>query len=327
MSNKKFAESERTKSDLESSKCIFWCIKIVKQFYGKKIIFPLKIGLGVILLYATFTKFDFSVFSKIDIKLYFLIITLTNSLFITALRSLKWDIILSQLYQQRHPFRRIFNLILIGQFFAFFTPSRTGDMIRAKYVKNKLGYKKSFSSVIIDKIFDIVSIGIFAILGFLYMRDKLIDLVDFHFAVAIPIIIVFFVLAILSAYIFRENLWKFYQILFDFGIRANKRIFFDVLLLSIIIWFLTYLQFYFVALMVNESPPFLDVISLSSVYTVILFLPISINGIGIREWMSAILFPLIGIQLEIGIIIAWIVAINNSLLPAVLGYLSLLRED
>jgi len=299
---------------------------MVNIISNKKILFLLKMGFGLILLYAVFRKFDFSIFSKIDITWYFLIITLANSLFITALRGLKWDIILSQLYQEKLTFRRIFKLMLIGQFFAFFTPSRSGDVIRVRYIKDRLGYKKSFSSVIIDKIFDIVAIGIFAIFGFLYMRDKLIDLVELHFTIAISIIIVFFALVILITHIFRENLWKFYQMLFDFGATANKRIFFDVLLLSIVIWFLTYLQFYFVVLMINESSPFLDVISLASVYTVILFLPISINGIGIREGASAVLFPLINIQLEIGIIIAWIVAINNSLFPAVLGYLSLLRE-
>jgi len=55
---------------------------------NKKILFLLKVGFGLILLYAVFRKFDFSIFSKIDVTWYFLIITLANSLFITALRGL-----------------------------------------------------------------------------------------------------------------------------------------------------------------------------------------------------------------------------------------------
>lgn len=261
-----------------------------------------------------------------DIVWAFLFITLANSLIITALRGLKWDMILSQLDQQRFPFKRILNLMLIGQFFAFFTPARLGDFGRAGYIKDKLGYKKSFASVIIDKLFDLMVIGIFAAFGFLYMGAKLMDLIKFHFTIAISIIGLLFVLTIFFGYIFREKLKGFYQILFDFEKGGNKKIFFYILLLAIVIWFLTYFQFYLAVLMVNVSAPVVAVIALASVYTVILFLPISINGIGIREVTAAVIFPLINIRAEIGVIIVWIVAINNSLFPAVLGYLSLLHE-
>ncbi|MCK4492313.1 MAG: flippase-like domain-containing protein, partial [Candidatus Altiarchaeales archaeon] len=249
-------------------------------------------------------------------------ITILNSLVITALRGLKWNLILSGLYHQRLSFTRIFNLMLIGQFFAFFTPARVGDLGRAKYLKDELGYKKSFASVIVDKIFDVIAIGVFAVLGFIYMCGALAGLVGFY----LTALILFFVLASFFCYIFRGKLMEFHLMLSDFEKKTDSKLFLEVFFLSMLIWFLTYLQFYFAVLMVNESASLLDVISLASVYTVILFLPISINGIGVREGASAVLFPLINIRMEVGVVIAWIVAINNSLFPAVLGYISLLRE-
>ena len=293
---------------------------------NKKILFLVKAALGLILFYIVIEKFDLSIFREIKIVWSFFVITLINSLIITVLRGLKWGIILSHLYHQSFPIKRLFNLMLIGQFFAFFTPSRVGDLGRAKYLREDLGYKKSFASVILDKIFDIIAIGIFAAFGFFYMWEKLIDLVKFHSTIAVPLICFFFILALFFCYIFREKLKKFYQALFDFEKKTDRKTFSNILILSILIWFLTYFQFYLAVLMVKESVPIWDVISLASVYTVILFLPISINGIGIREGISTVLFPLIGIRIEIGVIIAWVVAINNSLFPAVLGYFSLLRE-
>ncbi len=287
----------------------------------KSLVYTLKILFGATLLfYVLRYKFNFSMFSEIKINLVFIALLMVNSLIITFFRTLKWGEIISRFFSKRYGFKKNWSVTLIGQFFAFFTPSRLGDFVKIRYIKKELGYKKSLAAAVIDRVFDVFVILFMAGIGLIYWKKA----IEFSFNSLIVLILLFLVAA--ATLVFVKSCPRYVKILSRFiKTKMKKKPAAEILLLTFIVWVLTYAQFYLASLSLNTAPNIVGLFALISIYTVGIMLPISINGIGVRESLSFLLFPLLGIKGEIGIIIAWLVMAANSIFPALIGYIYFVR--
>ncbi|MBU0666498.1 MAG: lysylphosphatidylglycerol synthase transmembrane domain-containing protein [Nanoarchaeota archaeon] len=292
----------------------------------KKVFSIFKILFGVIVFALILKyKFDFSVFTKLSFHWQYLAMMIVVSLIINVVRAWKWNIILTDVYKQKFSFSKIFRSTLVGQFFAFFTPSRLGDFIRAKHVKKELGYKKAISSLVIERASDVLIMLLFFLYGLLVLKDEILKYISLKENIWIFAIIIF--ACILVWVIFHKKIHLFVKE--NFQLKHLKKPLFltKLFLITLVVWFLTYVQFFFASKTLGVNLQLFLVLAIASIHAIILLLPITINGIGLREGSSLILFPLIGITSNVGIILAWLVALNNSLLPAILGYVTMMFKN
>src|SRR3989344_3694728 len=81
------------------------------------------------------------------------------------LKVTKWSVLVN--FKKHISTPELAGYFLIGFFFSTLTPGRAGDIVRANYIKNKTGLAYSTTSVILDRIIDIVLllfIGIIALI-------------------------------------------------------------------------------------------------------------------------------------------------------------------
>lgn len=294
-----------------------------KNLQWKRVFIALKILFGVSLFaYILIYKFDFGVFADIKFLWAWFVLMLANSTLIAFLRVKKWDILLVNFFKQKYRFGKNWKTIMVGQFFAFFTPSRLGDFIRINYTKKELGYKKSFLAVLIDRIVDLAIMAFLALSGLIYFRHEFVDMIQSLLGITFLILVA----AIITVFLMKNKLMKFYRPMKRLmgNINIGKSISF--LIIAFLVWVLTFSQFFFAFRVIGEEYSFIPVFLIASISMVAIMLPISVNGIGIREFVAITMFPLVVMDGERAVVALWIVMLANSVYPALLGFVSFARD-
>jgi len=282
----------------------------------------LKITLSLSLFaYVLYSRFNLSIFRELKFIGFWFFLLFINSLIITFFRVVKWDFLLKKFFRQKYSFKKNWHIILIGQFFAFFTPSRLGDLIRIKYTKKELGYKKSLAAVLADRVFDLGIMVILGLGGFVLWFPVF----KFNWNIFFLILVSILVLSLSFFILFRKKILKKYQVLKKFFkknfLSKNILVF---ALLTLVVWFLTYSQFFIAFLSLGVKTHFSSLFWLVSLAMIVIMLPISINGIGVREYIASALFPLLNIKPATALLCVWLVMLANSIFPALLGLISFL---
>lgn len=123
------------------------------------------------------------VFYNIDFKLLWKALTKISPLsaiffaFFTVLmfmcRAFLWKVVVMKLGKVK--FTTMFGGIAIGMLVNNFLPLRAGDLYRPFYISKKTGFSKTeiLSTIIIEKIFDVLFLSLFLLLGILYGLQEL----------------------------------------------------------------------------------------------------------------------------------------------------------
>lgn len=279
----------------------------MKIFFKK--ILPL---FGIILFIYILSKLDFvklwQIVNRADFR-YFLILPFTVAL-IFYLQTLKWQFLLkSQGIKTR--FIDLFQIHFISNYYATVTPSRLGYFSKIPYLKNLTGVSagKAGSSVIIDRILDILTVFVFALFGFLFFLRSYPNI----FIIFLMIFLIF-IITILFFYSkkrarffvsffkklipdkFKDKLRNEFNGFYD-GFPSKKKLLIPILL-AIITWFIIYSQTYLVALSLNINISYWHFIILLPISTAVSLLPITVSGIGTREAVLILLFSNYNISQE-----------------------------
>ena len=164
------------------------------------------------------------------------------------------------------------------------------------------------SSVIIDRLLDFTIVALFATVGaILFLRS----FINFFYISILVFLILFIILFLftnkrLSKIILKIgfrflipkklkekakiSFMKFYNTLLQF----NELI--DVIIITIIVWFIIYTQAYFVARAFSVKIPYLYFITIFATVTIISLIPITISGLGTREAALLTLFSIYNID-------------------------------
>jgi glycosyltransferase 2 family protein len=290
--------------------------KKYQKFFQNNILLILKIVITIVLVAFLIFKVKwfsiFEIFRHLNVGLYglaFLLILL--GMFISTI---KWQLLLKSI-NYHEPFWQLFRYYYIGAFFNIFLPSVIGgDAVRATLLRKD-------SSLILR---NAVSIFVERFLGFIVLLTiaSVSFLLNYHLfagtiaeaimlvviAVNFLLILLFFcpklikilskpVYYILSFSRFTSLLRLVNQIAEALGkIRNNKKNIFFAVLLSLafqLVVIICYVVVLF-ALGVDINP--LYIFTLYPIVMVIVMLPISINGIGLREWASIFIYGLVGVN-------------------------------
>jgi len=185
-------------------------------------------------------------------------------------------------------FRQCFNVLMAAFPLTAVTPSKAGDFARAYYLKDEIPMSRTVGSVLTEKVFDVIVLIAFALLGTIYyQRYELIWLFLVSLALVSLLVLVLrrgVGLPVGSSWNDRiDNIALSMRSLLD-----NRVLFVKTTIFSIVIWFLAMLQvlMFFYALGID-----VDLLYLFANIPIAIFigmLPVSIGGMGTRD--AAIIF-------------------------------------
>ncbi|MFC1869146.1 lysylphosphatidylglycerol synthase transmembrane domain-containing protein [Thermodesulfobacteriota bacterium] len=250
-------------------------------------------------------------------------ILLLSLLFIpvsNAVISFRWWIVSKQ-FGLGTSLNELFQIYYISWFLSILPLIGISPLARLVYLKEK-GKTTSTSllSITVDKIFDIIGLLIFGLFGLIYFPQKLIQ--DFHlwfFVVILLFIVLFFCL-------FRRKLWNtFLEFIKQYAGKKFRRFgesletdmalfrsqfdfvfFIKVLAVSIIIGLLRAALLYTLALSLNIHVGFVFLIACRALIGIVNIIPISISGLGTRDAILLLAFPLVGVPQEAAVALGFL---------------------
>lgn len=191
-----------------------------------------------------------------------------------------------------------------GMFVGTITPGRVGEIIKAWYIKAK-GYSsaRAFSSVLEDRLFDILFllfIGLVSILFFMdilqnTLKTALLTLSVMLFCVCVPLFItkIWRKPVIIKKYL-SSSLTSQIELLVEDFKKLRFRHVLDVTSLTALSWLIYFLQMLLFAKSIDLHIAFLDLSAAVSIATIVSLLPISIEGIGTRDAALVFIFTKMG---------------------------------
>lgn len=260
-------------------------------------------------------------------------------LYVSALR---WHILLgAQNVDSKVSF--LFKSYLVATFFNHFLPSTVGgDSVRA-YDSYKLGKDKAdaFAVVIVDRFMGLLTLLIFVIIS-MFFTDQITEKIpDLNLWVALLIagflgIIWFVFTPDLKIFEYLKNsgnkiiakigslLYKIANAFWQFS--SKKSILFKALLLSIILQTNVVFYYYLISVGLHFNIPLYNFFLIVPLTIFIMMLPISVNGIGLRENALYFFFSFYGILKSQSIAFAWIEFAMLLLLGVIGGITYVLRK-
>ncbi len=226
-----------------------------------------------------------------------------------CLKSIRWKIV-SNSYGIPLKGIRALKVFFMGLFLANITPGRLGDFGRLFYIKNDLpSYEIGLSSLVMDRVFDLVCLTFFSILALIYYQLHF-DILEFSFS---PVIVLFGIgvlgLALVIFYLIRKKIrkvlepWKeaftshnlgFFGCVFVFGLTTLSMV-------------LIYGVFNYIAWVMDIEIDHLGLFLGTFILGILSLLPITILGIGVRESSLVIIFQLYNLPAQDAIALSLVI--------------------
>jgi uncharacterized protein (TIRG00374 family) len=224
-------------------------------------------------------------------------------------------------------FWKIFRRFIVTWSLAFATPARAGEFLMAAYFKRDgLPIGRGIVVIFIDKLATLVVTLLIAIAGAHVLLGPQVS------AVLIALLIAGLLLALMISKSERaeEKIEGFFARRFGLmsggysqmrSFLSEHRVALGTNLLITVVKFLTHAGFlWLVFLSINVTPPLYMVFLISALVQVVILVPITISGLGLREGATVVLFSLAGVEASD----AFAAAIMCSVLAYVYAGLSLL---
>ena len=280
----------------------------------------LVISITLTIFYLIFTKIDF--YSVVDIlldaDLFYLFIALLLLFVIILIIAKRWQTILETMgYNIRY--KECFNLIMGALPLTSITPSKSGDIIKAYYLKDKIPASKTVGSVITERMFDVLTLVLFSLIGMTFCKKY--ELAGVAFVILVCIIAVF--LLARAGFNFRlliKSSWneKIQNLILSTKLltKDNKKAFLFILSYSILIWFISIVQtvMFFYALGINV--PLLFTIANIPIAIFIGLVPVTLGGMGTRDAAIIFLFSeyatsseLLGVGILFSVFRYWLISL------------------
>jgi hypothetical protein len=281
----------------------------------KKFKFILKLIVTIVLFIFLFNKVDLNktLFFLKDINFLIIIPVLLYPVGI-FISTLKWKKILNSNLDVS--FWNLYKIYWISNFFSNFLPSTIGGdsykLVRLKQV----GTKNIFISILLDR-----GSGVFSTLLLIFIGSFFFDILPFSKSFLL-LVLLFLLLFLLSLKFLNKIplVLKYYEIIIK-----NKKIIFQLVLLSILFLFLGGFSFWIFFYMFDFNLNFFHLFLIYLLIQIISMMPVSLNGWGLREVSFVSLVSFLGVAPEIALAIA-LVSRFASLIASGFGGLLFLFE-
>lgn len=279
-----------------------------------------------------------------NINLFFLILSLFLVILEISLKSIRLRVLISSI--TKIPFPTAFLATLVGFPFATVTPGRVGDLIKVYTLSRKtsLPLQKSFAVGIFEKILDLISLFLLVTSGIAILALQGIIAIQLLYLLLAIAFISFLVIAafpkkLINVFLkyafvkliplkYRDHTEtafdNFYSALSD--IWKHKKNLGQVLALAVFLWANRMLLVLLFALALGIEVQWKYFFFIIPITFAAEILPVSVMGLGTREYTFILLFSLVGINKEAAVAISLLVFMFGILPPAVIGYFVALKE-
>lgn len=297
---------------------------------------------GIILFIVILSKIDLKSFFGLlrNINLFYFIYAVLLLFPMIVIKAYRWNYLKKT---QNINYKLSDSILMYGSgiYIGLLTPGRIGDFIKVLYLKNDgNSVGKSFVSVFIDRIADLLFLIIFSYIGmffFINLFRKQVYILSFLF-IAVLLIIIFAVTKgrLVKSLIrkifnflipekykerFRLNFSDFYK---DLRILNRKRIF-KVSLITVLVWVIYFIQIFLLANALNINISFIYLSICAAIAGLVTLIPISISGIGTRDITLIVLFSFLGISRESAVAISMLI-LFMSIIIAIIGLACWLKK-
>ena len=268
----------------------------------------------------------------------FLSLALTVNCVAIILKSAKWKIIVNSI-KPEFPLAESVKAFFVGFSFSTITPAKLGDFIKVLYINDEqCGLGKSISTVVIDRLIDIVllfSIAFIGIYGFsVFYHIEILSISTIILIVAGILAGLYTVLhrPLLSALLkpfftifvpkhLKSKVTLYYDDFFSglFTFYQDRSRFISSVTIGIISWIPPFIYGYLLALSIGIDTGVLFFVLVIPVLSLLDLLPISISGIGTRDVALIFLFGLKGISPEQAVAFSLLYLFMSYWLIALIG--------
>ena len=211
-------------------------------------------------------------------------------IFAQLISSLRWSMVISSLKEKTSPLY-LFKLYLMGMFANLFLPSTIGgDTIKGYIISKSIGVRKAVSSIFLERYNGLLVLLLLSLISSL-LFFKLFGIKIVGLIVGINIFSLFAIYTL--KFIKHEKVRNFY---IDIATFHKSRNFYPVTALSFLVQTINILMYFFVALKLNFHANIAFYFAFIPIITLISFLPISFNGIGVREFSFVYFFKFAGLS-------------------------------
>ena len=277
------------------------------------------LAITIAIFYLIFTKIDF--FSVVKVlshaNLFYLFIALLLLVIGVLIIAKRWQTLLDTM-GYNFQYNECFNLIMAAFPLISITPSKSGDVIKAYYLKDKIPASKTVGSVITERMFDVLTLVLFSLIGMTFCKKY--ELVFIALIILICIIVLF--LLVRAGFDFHlpiKSSWneKIQNLILSTKLLTkDKKAFLFILSYSILIWFISIIQtvMFFYALGINV--PLLFTMANIPIAIFIGLVPVTLGGMGTRDAAIIFLFSeyatsseLLGVGILFSVFRYWLISL------------------
>ncbi|KYF76438.1 hypothetical protein BE11_11705 [Sorangium cellulosum] len=257
------------------------------------------------------------------------------------LKVVRWDALL-RARDIRYPLRRAWSAYLTSLYVGMLTPGRVGDLLRIRYLRHDLGvpYAEGLATVVMDRLCDLYVLAAFVAVGVArysaVIAGQLAWLTWGGIALTVlaPLVLLIPGLAERLMLAVSRRLVKEPAQAADPGepgaasrflvaLRAHVgRGLLFTLPVTVATFVVNFVQGYLIARALGVPLSLFDVTCLLAIANLLGLLPISIAGVGVREFFFALVFPSLGFSAEHGVSFGLLVFAVIYLVVVALGFVS-----
>lgn len=297
-----------------------------KLFYLLKII----ISLSLLIYLLSKIEWEKSLSTIQNANFFWLGLAVILSIFDNILLTYKWNLLL-KVRGKIVSFWRLFSINMIGGFWGLFLPSSLStDVVRGYYlIKTSSDKAISVTSIFVDRLFALLGLIVFVSIALLFSGDIFKDLYLETY------IIIFLILIVIGFIIFNSNYFSNLLNSLDEKL-GKKKLFGKVIKLRIALieykkYPLTLIYSFFLSLVVqlfrvfwyiiiawafNVNIPLVYYFIFCPLIIVVLMIPVSIGGLGVREGTFVTFFTMAGMSLDEAVIISFTSSLITNLIVA-----------
>jgi len=301
----------------------------------KTLLFILKACVSVSLLTFLLVNIDWdTVFNSLGSANIYLLVFASFLNFVERLEmTYKWNLLI-KIRNIFVSFGRLFWINAIGSFLGLFLPSSVGtDVVRGYYlVRNNSEKSVSISSVFVDRVLGMFALLILGVISVFFAGD-----VISKYNIKIYVVGLF-ILSILTVYLFQKD-WVInyfqkikkpvrFKKIFEYSIKLHNSILeykkypktlLQSFLVTLLVQITRVLTYYFIALAFDINIPIVYYFLFVPLIMIVMMLPISVGGFGLREGAFVGFFTLVGMSINDAVIISFINSFLDSLNTIILG--------
>lgn len=272
--------------------------------YKKQLLFILRCFITFFLLYIIYRRIDIQYVLHLlkESNYIFLVLSLMIFILSNITGSIQWYFLLKSHNKESLPFFPVIKLYLFSAFFNNFLLSNVGGDVVKVYKMIKWKYDKNiiFSSIIWDRFFSIIVLVIFSLLtGYIVLKKALI-----LYGIIILLILLSVFIILIKRYNLSSILLKLFSqiknekinyyvkeflLSFKFYFQKSRYIIYFYSLSFLTQFFKIYFMVY-IAKALNVPINFFEIFFIIPVIGIVSALPISINGMGVREYVGSFLY-------------------------------------